>query len=636
MLESGTCLQHRYRILERIGGGGMGTVYLAEDERLEGRRCAIKEMSPAALALDDREWSVEAFRQEAQLLAKLRHPGLTTVSDFFSDADNWYLVMDFVEGETLGSRLSRQPGGRFTVDEALRVARQLLDVLTYLHSQPSQVIFRDLKPSNVMCTPDGQIKLIDFGIARFFKPGKAQDTALLGTPGYAAPEQYGQMGQTDARTDIYGLGVLLHQMITGFNPATAISPFPVPDPRSTMPLTPPHIVKVIQRATQLRPELRYSSVAEMQAELLPGGAPSTGSFVPYTSTQVMPQTVSQPRQTQVSGGRKRGAWIGFGIAGVLVLLCGGVVLAAVLLDVLPLPTKATPTDATTVQKATSEVTPEPTPEPTARHGAGGAVSSATPSPTETPQPVATATVTMPPLVSERVVFGYSVSERVLEARVMGYSGGVPVVVVGSIQGDQLPSKTLVDALADYYGQDLNRVPDGIVYYFVSSMNPDGNAAGSRFNAHEVDLNRNWDTADWRANAAVPGYPNGKAGSGGSRPFSEPETVAIRDLLYDLRSQASGLTVVIVHSSVSLSAGEVYPGGRDAEGIAAAYCDVTGYRVEYSWAQYTTSGEAVTWCSENGITAIDVVFPAKQTPSSRVSGNMTLLQTTVNGLQAITD
>lgn len=630
MLESGECLQQRYRILQRIGGGGMGTVYLAEDERLEGRRCAIKEMSPAVLASEDREWSIEAFRQEAQLLAQLRHPGLTAVTDFFPDSGNWYLVMDYVAGETLEERLSKQPGRRFTVDEALRVTQQLLDVLIYLHSQPSQVIFRDLKPSNVMCTPDGTIKLIDFGIARFFKPGKAQDTALLGTPGYAAPEQFGRMGQTDTRTDIYGLGVLLHQMVTGFDPSAVASPFPVPDPRIAMPSTPLRIAQVIQRATQLRPELRYTSVAEMQSELFP--APS--SFVPYTSTRVMPQSAGVPPRVEQPKRGMSGIWLGLGVAALGALLCGGTVAGAYWLGLFPLSPGATKTPAPLVSQPTPEPTAEPTAEPTTSHDAGGPSSS--PTPTRTAQPVATATATAPLLISERIVFGHSVMGKALEATVMGYDGGIPIVVVGSIQGDQLPTQTLVEALAAYYAQDYGRVPEDTLLYLISSINPDGNAAGSRYNANGVDLNRNWATDDWLSSAAVPGYPDGKTGSGGSYPFSESETVALRDLIVDLRRRSPELKVVIVHSSVSLSEGEVYPGGVNSERIASAYSAVTGYRVETSWAQYTTSGEAVTWCSENDIVAIDIVFPAKQTPTTVVYQGVTLLQATLDGLRAITN
>ena len=236
-------MQNRYRIQRQIGGGGMGTVYLAEDTRLAGRRCAIKEMSPAALPPKDRSWATNAFRQEAQMLANLDHPGLTAVTDFFFEFGNWYLVMDFVEGETLGDRLDRLTDRRLPLREALDITRQLCTVLEFLHGQRPPVVFRDLKPGNVMLTPEGEIKLIDFGIARFFKPGRSRDTVNLGTPGYAAPEQYGGKGQTDPRSDIYSLGVLLHEMLTGYDPQA--TPFNLPRPRSLEPAIPLAVEQVI-------------------------------------------------------------------------------------------------------------------------------------------------------------------------------------------------------------------------------------------------------------------------------------------------------------------------------------------------------------------------------------------------------
>jgi hypothetical protein len=265
MLTPGTALQNRYRILRRIGGGGMGVVYLAEDTRLPGRRCAVKEMSPAALPPQDRSWATAAFRQEAQMLANLDHPGLTAVTDFFYEVGNWYLVMDFVEGETLEDRLDRLPGRRLPLREALDITRQLCTVLEYLHGQRPPVVFRDLKPGNVMLTPTGKIELIDFGIARFFKPGRPRDTVNLGTPGYAAPEQYGGKGQTDSRSDIYSLGVLLHEMLTGYDPQA--TPFNLPRPRSLEPTIPPGLEQVILRATQSDPDARYQSIAQFRRAL---------------------------------------------------------------------------------------------------------------------------------------------------------------------------------------------------------------------------------------------------------------------------------------------------------------------------------------------------------------------------------
>ena len=353
MLNTGTMLQQRYHIHRKIGGGGMGTVYLAEDNRLPGRHCAIKEMSPAQLAPGDRNWSIEAFRQEAQMLANLNHPGLTRVTDFFAEGGCWYLTMDYVEGETLEARLARARNGRLSVDEAMRIMRQLFDVLIYLHNREPQVIFRDLKPANIMLTDGNEVKLIDFGIARFFKPGQTQDTVQLGTPGYAAPEQYGGLGQSDPRTDIYSLGAVLHQMVTGYDPATASSPFPLPDPRSVMPNIPPHVADVIVRATQMRPALRYSTIQEMRQALFPPTYPLPGQTQVYPSQQPTPPPAgswgstpppNQPHvQTGPTGKSKRGLWIGLAIAAVILVLFGGGTLGAFATGALSIPRQSTAT-----------------------------------------------------------------------------------------------------------------------------------------------------------------------------------------------------------------------------------------------------------------------------------------------------
>jgi serine/threonine protein kinase len=336
MLAPGMLLQNRYRILRQIGGGGMGIVYLAEDTRLAGRHCAIKEMSPAQLAPQDRTWAINAFQQEAQMLANLKHPGLTSVTDFFPERGNWYLVMDFVEGETLEQRLGKAPGGRLPLAEALNITRQLCDVLEYLHSQHPPVVFRDLKPGNVMLTPQGEVKLIDFGIARFFKPGQTRDTVSLGTPGYAAPELYGGLGQSDPRADVYSLGALLLQMATGYDPVAAVTPFPLPAPGSLVQGLPPHVEEVISRATQVQPNLRHRSVVKLRQALFP----PTSVLSPGTGVTVLPPVQPPTRRL----GKRIGVGLGIGA----VLLAGLCVVVLVLtvpgiLKAIGTPTSVPPT-----------------------------------------------------------------------------------------------------------------------------------------------------------------------------------------------------------------------------------------------------------------------------------------------------
>jgi serine/threonine protein kinase len=207
----------RYRLVRQLGVGGFGAVYQAEDTTLGNRLVALKEMSPRGLSPEEAKEATEAFQQEALLLAGLAHPSLPRIYERFEEEGRWYLVMDFIEGETLEVYLDKQ-GGRLPVKEALALALQLCDVLGYLHSRQPPVIFRDLKPSNIIRSADGQVTLVDFGIARFFKPGQSKDTIAFGSPGYAAPEQYGK-AQTTPRSDVFSLGAVLHQMLTGIDPS---------------------------------------------------------------------------------------------------------------------------------------------------------------------------------------------------------------------------------------------------------------------------------------------------------------------------------------------------------------------------------------------------------------------------------
>ena len=161
-----------------------------------------------------------AFQREASVLSQLDHPNLPRLYEHFQNPGHWYLVMDFIAGETLEQYQSKAPNRRLLLSEVLDIGLQLCIVLDYLHSQQPPIVFRDLKPANIMRTPTGQLYLIDFGIARSFKPGQAKDTVALGSLGYAAPEQYG-IAQTTPRADIYSLGAVLHQLLTTSDPSEA-------------------------------------------------------------------------------------------------------------------------------------------------------------------------------------------------------------------------------------------------------------------------------------------------------------------------------------------------------------------------------------------------------------------------------
>lgn len=211
-------LKQRYVILTQIGRGGFGAVYKAADTQFGNRTVAVKEMSQSSLKPEDVVRASEDFRREAQLLAGLIHPNLPRIYEQFTDTGRSYLVMDFIDGNTLEDTLTRLNRRKLPIEKVLDVGIQLSAVLEYLHTRQPPIIFRDLKPANVMLTPYGHVYLIDFGIARHFKPGKSKDTSALGSTGYAAPEQYGK-SQTTPQTDIYGLGATLHQLFTGDDPS---------------------------------------------------------------------------------------------------------------------------------------------------------------------------------------------------------------------------------------------------------------------------------------------------------------------------------------------------------------------------------------------------------------------------------
>ncbi|HLH62528.1 MAG TPA: WD40 repeat domain-containing serine/threonine-protein kinase [Ktedonobacteraceae bacterium] len=222
LLVSNHLLKQRYRILQQVGKGGFGAVYKAADLQFGNRLVAIKEMSQNNLSAQELAEATAAFNREAMLLAGLTHPNLPRIYEQFTDMGRWYLVMDFIEGETMEEHLHKVNGKKLPVEKVLEIGIQLCAVLEYLHMRQPPIIFRDLKPANIMLTPHGHIYLIDFGIARHFKPGQAKDTTALGSSGYAAPEQYGR-AQTTPRADIYALGATLHQMLSGNDPSD--SPF---------------------------------------------------------------------------------------------------------------------------------------------------------------------------------------------------------------------------------------------------------------------------------------------------------------------------------------------------------------------------------------------------------------------------
>lgn len=213
----GVVVAGRYRIKAKIGEGGFGVVYKATDTVEQNRLVALKQITLSALSTREQIEATDAYNREVTLPAKLQHQHLAKLYDHFTDAENWYLALEYIEGQTLEDVLAQSPDGCLPIGEVLHIGKALCDVLGYLHVQNPPLIFRDVKPGNIMLTNKGQIYLIDFGIARRYQVGQSKDTGPLGSPGYAAPEQYGR-AQSNQRTDIYGLGATLQTLLTGQDP----------------------------------------------------------------------------------------------------------------------------------------------------------------------------------------------------------------------------------------------------------------------------------------------------------------------------------------------------------------------------------------------------------------------------------
>lgn len=268
LLSSGTVLHSRYKIIRLLGQGGMGAVYLAEDQNLPGRHVAVKEnFDPSQSAQDQ-------FKREAVMLARMKHPNLPQVTDHFIEpSGRQYLVMDYVEGEDLDEILDQR--GPLSESEVLGWIEQVLDALEYMHTwvdpasgQPSPVIHRDIKPANIKRTPEDRIMLVDFGIAKYQTGSGTETGARAASPGFSPVEQY--TGGTGARSDVYALGATLYNLLTGQVPPES------PVIAAGKPLAPPRALnsgvaasteQIILKAMQIQPANRYQTVRELRQAL---------------------------------------------------------------------------------------------------------------------------------------------------------------------------------------------------------------------------------------------------------------------------------------------------------------------------------------------------------------------------------
>ena len=496
-----------------------------------------------------------------------------------------------------------------------------------------------------MVLPNGQLKLIDFGIARHFTPGKTRDTIALGTPGYAAPEQHGY-AQADARTDLYALGVVLHQLLTGHDPT--VTPFHLPALHPLTPNVPPQVVQAIEKSISLDPNQRPTSVQAFY--------------------NLLGQKAAPPRQPQSN-------WI-WAIIPLLVLIpLIGLVFWWLRGEAEPTPALAKVTPAISIPTATPEdeedsrnpaavavptavieepVLAEPTIDDTA-------VTPATPMIVCTP-PVcgdgevyfcpgdcpggcgticATVTPRPPPVVSSWEL-ARSAGGRSLSITQIG-EGPHKIVLIGTVRGGENPnSELVVNRLQTHFAANLESIPPEVALYFIPVLNPDGRAEGRRFNANNVDLNRNWDTPSWKSDTEQPGGT--VRNSGGQRPFSEPETQALRDLLLNLQTEGESVSVIAYHHHAGIPGqGTIQPGYRDyyspeepSIGLARRLQQLAGYNYLPFWSgSYIPSGELIQWCTINNIAAVDVELPRGVQPDMVAQGQpRTIFEAALAGITGL--
>lgn len=258
MTDIGTVIDGKYELLKQIGKGGMSTVYLAMDKRLN-KQWAVKEIRKKGNGKND-EIVVNSLLAEANMMKRLDHPSLPRIVDIIDNGATIYVIMDYIEGESLDKILNEY--GAQPEENVVIWAKQLCDALSYLHSQKPPIIYRDMKPANVMLKPEGNIKIIDFGIAREYKEQNLADTTVLGTKGYAPPEQYS--GQTDPRSDIFALGMTMHHLLTGIDPRNGEPYAPV---RQWNPEISEGVEAIIDKCVQPASENRYQSCADLLYDL---------------------------------------------------------------------------------------------------------------------------------------------------------------------------------------------------------------------------------------------------------------------------------------------------------------------------------------------------------------------------------
>ncbi|MCP5095534.1 MAG: protein kinase [Chloroflexi bacterium] len=614
----------RYQIKSELGRGGMATVYLAHDPRF-GRDVALKVLS---VAYRDDPTFRGRFEREARTIATLEHRAIVPVYDFGEDNEQLYLVMRYMPGGTLLDRIVMKP---FTLVEAAPIIRRIASSLDHAHEHG--VIHRDLKPANVLFDQYNNAFLSDFGIVKLAGGTTTGLTGsgVIGTPAYMSPEQIHGDQEIDGRSDIYTLGIILFEMLTGFKPYRADTPVkqmmahvlnPIPNIRKYNPLLPRNCESMIQKALAKERVDRFAT-AEALHEALTMTASGQGiellanksgadvverdetavsdfqsaetiirqpdefyhdALQPVEDEPTSPSLINQPRSSQ------RGRWFaGLGIVAVLLLML--FVVPRLFEEEDPIVSTATARSPVVV------LLDEPTQTATA---------------TATVVSTVTATGTAVPTINEpqQIEIGTSVNGTSINATQFG-EGEQIVLFVGGLQGGWAPGAVAIaERLMAALIEDPSLVPANLAVVIVPNLNPDSEALSGelngRLNANGVDLNRNWDCR-WRSDPVWQGVP--AAGLGGDAPFSEPEVVALRDFI----EQVTPVGVIFWQARVT--GGLVSPGGCQAQPqasteLSTVYGGAVGYTIAdfESLVNQEVNGDSTNWLDEQGIPAISVLLP----------------------------
>lgn len=646
----------RYKIKHKLKRGGMATVYLAHDPRF-GRDVALKVMSP--MFSDDQTFRGR-FIREAKTIAALEHSAIVPVYDFGEEGELLYLVMRYMAGGSLSERIALS--GAFSLQAAMAVLRPIAQALDHAHD--SGVVHRDLKPGNILFDDYGHAFLSDFGIVKLSEStATLTKSGVIGTPAYMSPEQVHGDGPIDGRSDIYTLGIILYEMLTGRKPYHADTPAklmmshvlnPIPDILAVRPELPHQCDTIIQRTLAKKADARYAHATEMAEALndvVTGSyqtpkelkqrpfAPPENSPPPVLDTAtislpsddetataslvtpdeatislqaptVQTETVVSPANTPIATAtpviqkEKSPTKVSWGRwAGIITLI---VVLTTSC-------TWGYPT-LTAYLGITGDLEPTPLipPAPTLMTTPETMVTTPIIEPTLTTIPTAIPTAT-PETIS--INFATTDLGTPLTLTRIGFGEQVVLLVGGLHAGFAPASVTVAEQMIEHYQANPQAVPTNISLYILPNLNPDsapaqGQLAG-RLNSNEVDLNRNWDCR-WSADPLWGGAP--LTGAGGPFPFSEAEIVALRDFI---EAQSPELVLFWGAQSANglVSAGACEEETAVSRDLAIVYGEASGYTIgdfETITSQSLT-GDATNWLDSQGIPAMTILLPAYNNP-----------------------